>query len=208
MSATWGAGDVILFTHVGGVFRVAASWWRARGPGVPRCGNPRRSQSAAEPELPAGRSPLRVRPAAVQIGRRTVICVAALDTKEEQCIAKVASPARYAAPGYLLLVRDGALRLQRFDVDRLALSGEAIPVTTSPVRVLPVFRPPPFSIAASALAFHRALPRRNRRGAIELARRPRSWANLVITGICRPQPMAAGWRRPAQTSATATWTSG
>ena len=152
MSATWGAGDVIIFTHVGGVFRVAASG------GAPVLAFPDKGTESDRNQLQ--------NPSFLPDGRRFVfvrmrsrseddeICVAALDTKEEQCIAKVASPARYTAPGYLLLVRDGALRLQRFDADRLALSGEAIPVTTSPVRVSPVYRPPPFSIAANALAFH------------------------------------------------------
>jgi Tol biopolymer transport system component/tRNA A-37 threonylcarbamoyl transferase component Bud32 len=39
-----------------------------------------------------------------------------------------AAPARYAQPGYLLLVRNGTLMAQPFDANRLALSGEPIPL--------------------------------------------------------------------------------
>jgi len=83
------------------------------------------------------------------------ICVASLESKEPpRCITKLASPARYAEPGYLLFVRDSALRLQPFSLNRLALTGEPTPVGASYVNVDPVYRPPPFSISARTLAFH------------------------------------------------------
>src|SRR5262249_18065729 len=82
------------------------------------------------------------------------ICVGSLDTKTPRCIAKISSPARYADPGYLLLVRDGVLRLQPFAVDRLAFSGDSMPVASSLINVDPVYRPPPFSISTRALAYH------------------------------------------------------
>jgi Tol biopolymer transport system component len=66
----------------------------------------------------------------------------------------LSSPARYAEPGYLLFVRDGTLRLQPFSVERLALEGESVPVGSTYVNVEPVYRPPPFSISARALAYH------------------------------------------------------
>jgi hypothetical protein len=67
----------------------------------------------------------------------------------------VHSPPRYAAPGYLLFVRDGVLRAQRFDVDRLELSGDAVAVADAQIKVDPVWRPPPFSASnGGVLAYH------------------------------------------------------
>jgi Tol biopolymer transport system component len=43
-------------------------------------------------------------------------------------IGGVDFPGRYAAPGYLLFVRDGILMAQRFDEKHLTLTGEAVPI--------------------------------------------------------------------------------
>jgi hypothetical protein len=81
------------------------------------------------------------------------ICIGTLESPDSHCVLKAASPARYA-PGYLFFVRNGVLRLQRFDAERLTASGEALPVSATQVRSMPVYRPPPFSVAANVLAFH------------------------------------------------------
>jgi Tol biopolymer transport system component len=46
------------------------------------------------------------------------------------------------------------LRLQTFDANRFELTGESMPVASAYVNVEPVYRPPPFSISARALAYH------------------------------------------------------
>jgi eukaryotic-like serine/threonine-protein kinase len=51
------------------------------------------------------------------------LCVGALGTRERRSILQLDSFAGYAAPGYLLFTRGGTLFAQRFDVNRLALSG-------------------------------------------------------------------------------------
>jgi serine/threonine protein kinase/Tol biopolymer transport system component len=56
------------------------------------------------------------------------IYVAALDSKDRKLLLHNDSNAIYAAPGYLLFVRDNTLVAQRFNLRSLALEGEAKPV--------------------------------------------------------------------------------
>jgi eukaryotic-like serine/threonine-protein kinase len=56
------------------------------------------------------------------------IYLAALDSKERRLLLRNDSNAIYAAPGYLLFVRDNTLMAQRFNLRSLALEGEAKPV--------------------------------------------------------------------------------
>jgi serine/threonine protein kinase/Tol biopolymer transport system component len=56
------------------------------------------------------------------------IYLAALDSKERKLLLRNDSNAIYAAPGYLLFVRDNTLMAQRFNLRSLALEGEAKPV--------------------------------------------------------------------------------
>jgi Tol biopolymer transport system component len=104
------------------------------------------------------------------------ICIGWIDNQESQCVLKAPSPARYTDPGYLIFVRDGVLRLQRFDADRLVASGEALSVSSSQIRATPVFRPPPFSISANVLAFHPG------NAAAQLVWRSRSGATVSTVG--------------------------
>ena len=168
MSATWGADNVIVFNHVGGLFRVSAMGGRPHL-ALPEPTTPGdRLQRHTPSFLPDGRHFVFVTGRAKQ--EDSEICIGSLESQDSRCIMKVPSPARYAAPGFLLFGRDRVLRLQRFDAESAELSGEAVPVSTREVRVTPVYRPPPFSIAANVLAFHPGIPRmdlvwRNRTGA-------------------------------------------
>jgi serine/threonine protein kinase/Tol biopolymer transport system component len=56
------------------------------------------------------------------------IYLAALDSKERKLLLRNDSNAVYAAPGYLLFVRDNTLMAQRFNLRSLALEGEAKPL--------------------------------------------------------------------------------
>jgi eukaryotic-like serine/threonine-protein kinase len=56
------------------------------------------------------------------------IYLAALDSKERKLLLRNDSNAIYAAPGYLMFVRDNTLMAQRFNPRSLALEGEAKPL--------------------------------------------------------------------------------
>ena len=58
----------------------------------------------------------------------TAVYVAALNTRERKRVLLASSGAVYVQPGYVLFHRDGTLMAQPFDVARLEVSGEAVPV--------------------------------------------------------------------------------
>jgi len=79
------------------------------------------------------------------------VYVDSLDTGESKLVSKnIVSNAAYLEPGYLLYVREGKLMAQRFDVNKLALSGEAIPLAEA-VRYMSDRRIADFSAARGAL---------------------------------------------------------
>lgn len=59
------------------------------------------------------------------------VYLAALDSKEHKLLLRNDSNAIYAAPGYLLFVRDNTLIAQRFNLRSLALEGDAKPLGDS-----------------------------------------------------------------------------
>ena len=61
-------------------------------------------------------------------GAKAHICVGSLDNLEHKQILESAVNATYAAPGYLLFVRGGTLVAQPFNVGKLAVVGDAIPI--------------------------------------------------------------------------------
>jgi eukaryotic-like serine/threonine-protein kinase len=61
-------------------------------------------------------------------GADSGVYLAALDSKERKLLLRNDSNAIYAAPGYLLFVRDNTLMAQRFNLHSFALEGEAKPV--------------------------------------------------------------------------------
>lgn len=62
---------------------------------------------------------------------QSTVMAGSLDSKDVTPVLQVHSEAQYAAPGYLLFVRDGALMAQPFDPRRLRLSGEPTLVAPS-----------------------------------------------------------------------------
>jgi len=56
------------------------------------------------------------------------IYAGAVDSKEVKRVAAERSSAQYAAPGYLLFMREGNLMAQPFDAARLATAGDAVPI--------------------------------------------------------------------------------
>ena len=77
--------------------------------------------------LPDGRHFLFTARASLQ--ENTAIYVGSLDSKGTKRILAAQSNGVYSPPGYLLFVRDGNLMAQFLDLNKLELSGEALPVT-------------------------------------------------------------------------------
>jgi Tol biopolymer transport system component len=77
---------------------------------------------------------------------KNTIYVGSLDSTEKRAIVSAGSNAVYAAPGYLLYMRDNALVAQRFDSGSYLLSGEPHTVSDE-VRYLPSIDLALFSVA-------------------------------------------------------------
>ena len=75
--------------------------------------------------LPDGRHYLYL--ASIQ-GVQRRLCVGSLDSNEAKCLLPVYSNAVYAPPGYLIFRREATLMAQRFDADKLALTGDPFPI--------------------------------------------------------------------------------
>ena len=61
------------------------------------------------------------------------VYVGRLDSPDTQRLFDADTPAEYASNGYLLFVRGGKLLAQRFDPDRLEMSGDALPIDDATV---------------------------------------------------------------------------
>jgi Tol biopolymer transport system component len=132
---TWNKDGVIVFTPEAalgpgrGLYRVSAS-----GGAPTRISEPdtsRGEQSHRWPMfLPDGRHYLYM--AANFAGRKDVnaIFVGSLDSKEKHFITEASANAASVAPGYLLFPREKTLLAQRFDLKRLALTGEPTAILT------------------------------------------------------------------------------
>jgi eukaryotic-like serine/threonine-protein kinase len=57
------------------------------------------------------------------------VYIASLDSKDRKLILPESIPVRFVDPGYLFFSRSGKLMVQRFDTNRMELTGEAIPIT-------------------------------------------------------------------------------
>jgi eukaryotic-like serine/threonine-protein kinase len=77
--------------------------------------------------LPDGRHYLFLSGGSRKMGTR-IVGVASLDSTEVKTILTTDFTALYAKPGYLLFRREAMLMAQRFDADRLELSGDPFPV--------------------------------------------------------------------------------
>ena len=122
---TWNRDGVILFGQGPGnpLLRVSS----AGGEATPVTSLDSRELGHAWPQfLPDGRHFLYL-----GVGtnpENTGIYVGSLDSKETKLIIKANSSPLFSPPGFLLFVRAGTLLAQPFDVDRLELRGDAIPI--------------------------------------------------------------------------------
>jgi Tol biopolymer transport system component len=128
---TWNKDGVIVFTPSGqlgdGLYRVSASRGtptRITLPDASRGENSHRWPMF----LPDGQHFLYL---AANVSGQTdpdAIYVGALDSNEKKFVTKATGNSAYAAPGYLLFYRDKTLYEQKFDANKLDLSGEAMPL--------------------------------------------------------------------------------
>jgi eukaryotic-like serine/threonine-protein kinase len=155
LAGTWGDG-VILFKNVSGLHRLPA------GGGAPTLVLAKTdSFDPAVPSfLPDGRRFVFTRWHSRPEESRA--CVGSLDSSQTTCVFNADSPVLYAAPGYLLFVRDAALMAQRFDPDRASVSGEPFTVANDPVDLFPSYAPPPFSVSDAGILAYAAAPRQPR----------------------------------------------
>ncbi len=145
LAGAWGEGTIIWAGSPAGITGIPASGGQSRVY-VPR-GDGFNPHSPSF--LPDGRRFLYTRLA--QKPEASRVCVGSLDSSETTCVVNAHSPARYAAPGYLLLVRSGALVAHPFDPDRLQLSAEPLSVTHESIDVSPFYMPPPFSASSDGI---------------------------------------------------------
>jgi serine/threonine protein kinase len=125
--ASWSEQDVIVFAPapVGGLSKVSA----AGGAPSPLTKQDRPGGTHRLPWfLPGGRHLLYVSGPLSSDNKETSILSLDLQTGKSALVAKEASEGRYAAPGYLLFVRDGNLMAQPFDASTVKTAGEAIPI--------------------------------------------------------------------------------
>ena len=82
-------------------------------------------------------------------------CVGSLDPMPHTCEIAIDAAARYAAPGYLMFVKDGLLRAQGFDLERLALSGDPHAIPAARMANRESWHAVPFSASSTGvLAYH------------------------------------------------------
>jgi len=86
----------------------------------------------------------------------TGIRVGSLDSKETKLLLNTEASAAYAPPGYLLFLRDRTLMAQRFDADRLALSGAPSPVADGVDRLGSGARLALFSVSRTGVLVYRS----------------------------------------------------
>ena len=123
---TWSREDVIVFSAGGILQRVPA----AGGEPVPISARDESLQETSHQVpyfLPDGRHYLYLAWSPQQSSR--AVYMATLDSTERVKLFAAHSKVIYASPGYLLFHRDGTLFARPFDADKLALTGDPVPVS-------------------------------------------------------------------------------
>jgi Tol biopolymer transport system component len=145
-TGTWGArGDILFAAPASGIFRVSANG------GAPTTIT--RVDTAAEREhlaphfLPDGRRFLYT---ATDTNFRNRVYLGSTDSSSSALLMQVNSRVEYAAPGYLLFVRDRTLLAQHFDERAAVLQGDAFPVAER-LQYFPPLGLAPFSASSTGV---------------------------------------------------------
>jgi Tol biopolymer transport system component len=142
LGGTWSRAGVILFTPnmIDGLFQIPATGGEPRQVTIPDL---TRELGHRNPYfLPDGRHFL------YQVDERNReqrVFAGSIDSKEVKQVLTDGGPAVYAAPGWLLFVKNGALQAQGFDAAQLELKGEVF-AFTRPTNI-PSLRGIPFSVS-------------------------------------------------------------
>ncbi|MGB7495598.1 MAG: protein kinase [Candidatus Acidiferrum sp.] len=132
---TWSSSGVILFTPTG---RLQSQILR-----IPATGGTPALQVGREPGLgggsqrwpvflPDGKHFLFLSAVIAAYGRNDGVYAGSLDSKEYHLVVGTEGPSVYAAPGYLLYLRDRAILAQRLDLKTLQLTGMPVAVARDP----------------------------------------------------------------------------
>ncbi len=124
-NGTWNESDVILFApnDQGPVLRVPAAGGQPT-PATELNASLKETRHSYPHFLPDGRHFLYL--VTVEGSRSTY--VGTLDSNERHAVPGIVSEAKYSSTGYLMFLRDTSLVAQRFDTNRLELSGEAVQI--------------------------------------------------------------------------------
>ena len=168
IAGTWNQNDVILFESSGSIKRVGG----AGGiPSAVKTPDAKKPSSYKFPYfLPDGRHFLYL-----VTGTSTEVRVGDLDSDDDKQLFATNSRVLFAAPNYLLFIRDGTLMAQRFDADKLTLTGDVLPVAEQ-VAANPTNGTGAFSASANGTLVYRA----GSTAVVELTKFDRSGKNLGI----------------------------
>jgi Tol biopolymer transport system component len=122
---TWGADDTILFATGGPLWRLSAAGGEPQP--LTELDKSRGEVSHLYPSFLPDHRHFVFLAAANDIAQSS-ISIGDLDSKSIKHLLNLNTKAQYAAPGYLLYVRESALTAQPFDAKRLELSGQAFPI--------------------------------------------------------------------------------
>jgi len=129
---SWSPDGTIIFTPVGRltseIDRVSASGGTPTKLEVKGGGNSQRWPVF----LPDGKHYLFLSAQVSKWGKEDGLYAASLDSTEAHLVVKTEANGVYAAPGYLLYLRDRAVMAQPFDLKKLELTGEPVAVATDP----------------------------------------------------------------------------
>jgi len=124
-NATWNREGVVLFTKDNTIHRVSAAGG-AVSP-VTTLDSSRQENGHYWPHfLPDGNHFLYF--ARSTDPENNAIYAASLNSPEKELLLKTMSNVAYVPPGYLIFNREGTLMAQQFDVGRMGLSGDAVPI--------------------------------------------------------------------------------
>ncbi|MGA8366284.1 MAG: hypothetical protein WB716_03115, partial [Candidatus Acidiferrales bacterium] len=126
-TGSWNSGGVIVFSGSGGSLEKVSQAGGAPSPLTTLDQSVGEIAQSNPMFMPDGRHFIYASRRLVPLGQLWV-CFGSLDSKATKCLMSADSPAVYAQPGYLLYLRAGTLVAQSFDAQRLAVTGDAVPI--------------------------------------------------------------------------------
>jgi hypothetical protein len=127
LGASWGPNDQMVFSSNAALFRVSAGGGKPELLAAPHISKVEATYGYPE-ILPGGRALLFTIVPNASPGDRNQIAVLDLETRRTRVLIRGGSTPRYAPSGHLVYAAAGSLRAVRFDVDRLEMHGNPVPV--------------------------------------------------------------------------------